>query len=242
MAFKDFLSKILYEGENTENPEKPEVTAEEMANFEQSMTTQTEGGEDIVAMAQKIIFDSQAASDADEYPDISNVQTVLETAGEGADNELIKRILVNFMNCSPEDLLKDGNLRKEAILTAIEQTRQQSAALSAAKAEEEQGLVQAERDAEAACTAAISQANTESERLIQEEKERSAQIIAEIRKQTEDATIAAKELRDSTLQSIADQRAENETAIRNSAALVAETEKHGNTIIAQVEAWIQRLM
>lgn len=237
--FTDFLNRIFYEEGSTLAEETPQLTQEEMATFESSVTE--EAGENIIEMAKKIIVDSQMESDNDEYPDISNVQSVLDTAGVDADHELIRKILRNFANCDPAELEKDGISRKEAILNAIEQTRQQAAALKNEKVNDEQALAQAEKDAEAACTEAISQANIESEKAIEEEKARSAAIIAEIRQKTDSATEAAKQQRDATLDSIATQRAENEAVLHKSANLVAETEKQGQVVINQIDTWLEYL-
>ncbi len=238
--FTDFLNRVLYEeGSNTPAEETPQLTEEEKAAFEATMAE--ESGENVVEMATRIIMESQLGSDNDEFPDISNVQSVLDTAGVDADHELIRKILKNFAHCDPAELEKDGVGRKQAILDAIEQTKQQAAALKAEKATDEQMLAQAEKDAEAACTEAISQANMDSEKAIEEEKARSAAIIAEIRQRTEQATEAAKQQRDSTLESISAQRAENEAALKKSANLVAETEKQGQVVISQIDTWLDYL-
>ena len=237
--FTDFLNRFLYEGEENTTADTQQLSPEEIASFEASVSE--DGGENVTEMAKRIIADSQVASDNDEFPDISNVQTVLETTGTEASHELIRNILTNFAHCDPIELEKDGNIRKQAILDAIEQVKQQSAALKVEKANDEQTLSQAERDAEAACTAAISEANIASEQAIEEEKARSAAIIAEIRRNTETATEAAKQQRDSTLESIAAQRAENEAALRKSAELVAETERQGQLIVAQIVEWLNYL-
>ena len=159
--FTDFLNRFLYEEGEKAPTDAPQVTPEEMASFEASVSE--EGGESIVEMAKKIIADSQVASDNDEYPDISNVQSVLDTTGTEASHELIRNILTNFAHCNPAELEHDGITRKQAILNAIEQVKQQAAALKVEKEGEEQALAQAERDAEAACTEAISQANLASQ-------------------------------------------------------------------------------
>lgn len=234
--FTDFLNRVFYEEGSTPAEETSQLTEEEKAAFEATMAE--EGGESVVEMAQRIIMDSQVGSDNDEFPDISNVQSVLDTAGADADHELIRKILVNFAHCDPAELEKDGVGRRQAILDAIEQTRQRATALKTEKANDEQVLAQAEKDAEAACTEAISQANIDSERAIEEEKARSAAIIAEIRQRTEQATEAAKQQRDSTLESISAQRAENEAALKKSASLVAETEKQGLVVISQIDTWL----
>lgn len=234
--FKDFLNRALYEEESTTSTEASQLTPEELATFDASMSE--ENGENISEMAQRIIADSQVEFDNDEYPDISNVQTALDTAGSGEDHELIRRMLVNYANCNPADLEKDGLNRKQSIQNVIEQTKQQAAALKAEKNNDEQLLVQNERDAEKACTDAISQANLESEQAIEEEKRRSAAIIAEIRQRTDEATTAAKQQRDATLENIAAQRAENEAALCKSANLVAEIEKQGQVVINQIDTWL----
>lgn len=236
MAFKDFINRMLYEDVHTPEAEASEPTPEEMATFEVAMS---EGdGENVTEMAQNIIAESQVESDNDEYPDISNVQTALDTAGSGENHELIRRILVNYAGCNPDDLEKDGIKRREAVMNAIENTKQQAAALKAEKANEELALDQAERDAEAACTDAITQANVACEQAIREEKERSAAIIAEIRKRADDATAAAKQQRDETLETLSAQRTENEAVLRRSAALVAETEKQGQVVIGKIDEWL----
>lgn len=237
--FTDFLNRVLYEQGEAPAEEMPQLTEEEMATFEESMSE--EGGESVVEMAKKIILESQVESDNDEYPDICNVQSVLDTAGVDADHELIQKILKNFVHCDPADLEKDGASRRQAILNAIEETRQKSAAIKLEKANDEQSLAQAEKEAEAACTEAISKANIESEQAIEEEKARSAAIIADIRQRTDAATEAAKQERDTTLESIAIQRAENEASIRKSVELVAETEKQGQSVINQIDTWLSYL-
>lgn len=238
-TFKDFLGRVLYEEENTTGVETSELTQEEMATFEASMTEET--GENVAEKARAIIAESQIEADNDEYPDIVNVQTALDTAGSGENHELIRRILVNYAGCNPEELEKDGIKRREAIMKAIEHTQQQAAVLKSEKANEEQALIQAEREAEAACTEAINQANVACEQAIEEEKRRSAAIIAEIRQRTDDATVAAKQQRDETLETLSTQRAENEAVLRNSAALVAETEKQGQIVVSQIDEWLSYL-
>lgn len=233
--FADFLNRVLYE-EGSTAPTDTALTEEEKAEFEVAIATASD--ESVAEMACKIIAESQIESDNDQYPDISNVQSVLDTAGIDADHELIRKILKNFVHCDPAELEQDGITRRQAILNAIEQTRQQAAALKSEKATDEETLAQEERDAETACTEAISQANQDSERAIEEEKARSAAIIAEIRKNTDAATEAAKQQRNATLESIATKRAENEEALRKSASLVAETERQGNIVIGQIDTWL----
>lgn len=239
--FSDFLNRIFYEDGSTppQPTEEPQLTQEEVAAFEASVSN--ENSEDVTEMAKRIIVGSQTESDNDEYPDICNVQVVLDTAGTDADHQLIRKILTNFVHCDPDGLEKDGIGRKQAILNAIEQIKQQAAALKTEKASDEEALVQAEKDAETACTQEISQANSESEAEIEAEKKRSAAIIAEIRQKTDAATEAAKQKRNAALESIAAQRAENEAALRKSADLVAETEKQGQTVIAQIDEWLDYL-
>ena len=237
--FKDFISRALYEEEPAPEAEASEPSPEEMATFEASMSE--ENGENVTEKAQAIIEDSQVESDNDEWPDISNVQTALDTAGSGENHELIRRILVNYARCNPDDLEKDGIKRRQAIMDAIQRTQQQAAALKAEKASEEQALLQAEREAEATCTAAINQANIECEQAIQEAKKQLAEIIANVRQKADDATVAAKQKRDETLETLSAQRAENEAVIRNSAALVAETEKYGQSVINQIDEWLSYL-
>ncbi len=234
--FTDFLNRFLYEEGSTPAEEMPKLTQEEMSTFETSMSE--EGGENISEMAQRIIIESQVKSDNDEYPDICNVQSVLDTAGVDVDHELVRKILENFAHCDPEELEKDGISRRQAIMDAIEQTKKQAENLKVQKANEEHDLTQAEKEAEAVCTEAISQANIQSEREIEEEKARSAAIIAEIRQRTDSATEAAKQQRDTTLKNIAAQRAENESALHKSANLVAETEKQGQMVINQIDTWL----
>ena len=136
--FKDFLTRAFYEEESTPTPEaeSSEPTPEEMATFQASMS---EGdGENVSEIAQNIIAESQVESDNDQYPDISHVQTALDTAGSGENHELIRRILVNYARCNPDDLEKDGLKRRQSVLNAIEHTKQQAATLKAEKAAEEQ--------------------------------------------------------------------------------------------------------
>lgn len=243
--FTDFLNRVFYENASAETPEVPEtletenLTQEEMATFEASMSEEYD--EDVTQMAQRIIADSQIEFDNDEYPDISNVQSVLDTVGTKAEPEMIRKCLKNFLNCEPDDLEKDGIGRKQAILNAIEKIKQQAVALKAEKANDEQTLLQTEKDAETACTEAISQALTESEKAIEEEKARSAEIIAEIRRKAELATEEAKQERDTTLESISAKRAENETALKKSNNLVTETERQGQLVIDQVNALLKYL-
>ena len=237
--FADFLNRVFYEEERVEVAETKELTGEEMAKFEAVVSE--EGTESVAQIAQKIIADSQVESDNDEYPDICNVQSVLETAGLEADHELVRKILKNFAKCDPEMLQKDGSKRKAAIQNAIDLTKKQAEALKAEKVKDEESLSQAEKEAEAACTEAIANANSESERAIEEEKARSAAIIAEIRQKTDEATEEAKKQRDASLESIAAQRAENEAALKKSANLVAETEKCGQVVINQIDTWLNYL-
>lgn len=245
--FKDFLNRVFYEEGNTPSEEQqelpleevPTLSPEEMATFEASISEEDE--ENVAEMAQKIIMDSQINSDNDEYPDICNVQDALDTVGVDVNHELICNVLRNYAHCDPAELEKDGINRKQAILNAIEQTKQQAAALKTEKVNDEQALIQAEKDAEAACTEAIAQANAESEKAIEEEKARSAAIIAQIRQNTDLATDEAKQQRDSTLESIAQQRAENEAALHKSANLVAETEKQGQAVINKIDTWLSYL-
>lgn len=231
--FGEFLNRVLYEEGAAE---KPTVTEEEMATFEASVAESS--GENVTAKAQQIITDSQVDSDNDEYPDISNVQEVLDTAGVDAPHELIQKILKNFAHCDPADLEKDGINRKQAILNAIEQVKQQAATLKAEKAADEQTLIEAERAAETACSEAIAQANADSEKAIEEERTRSAAIIAEIRQRTDEATEAAKQQREATREEIAAKRSENETALQNSANLVAEIERQGQIVVSQIDVWL----
>ena len=246
--FSDFLSRTFYEEESkppkeveqaAEEVEIPQLSQEEIAMFEVSISE--EGQEDVVVMAQNIIKESQVESDSDEYPDICNVQTVLDTAGSDANHELVQKILLNFAKCDPVEVEKDGINRRQAIVNAIDRTKQQAAALKNEKAKDEAALVQAEKDAEVACTEAISLANTESEKAIEEEKARSAAIIAEIRQRTDAATEEAKRQREAKLESIAIQRAENEATLQKSADLVAETEKQGQSVINQIDTWLSYL-
>lgn len=243
--FTDFLNRVFYENGGTEETEVTEgsealnLTQEEMADFETSMSE--ENDEDVTQMAQRIIADSQIEFDNDEYPDISNVQSVLDTVGSEADPEMIRKCLKNFLNCEPDDLQKDGMNRRQAISDAIEKTKQQAVNLKSEKANDEQILLQEEKDAETACTEAISKVLAESEQAIEEEKARSAEIIAEIRRNTDIATESAKQERDATLESIAAKRAENEVALKKSANLVAETERQGQVVIDQVNALLKYL-
>lgn len=237
--FTDFLNRIFYEEGGSLTAETTESTQEGMEALDAPVPEVND--ENVTQMAQRIIADSQIESDNDEFPDISNVQSVLDTAGIDADHELIRKILTNFAHCDPEALEKDGITRKQAILNAIEQVKQQAADLKSEKLKDEEALSQAEKDAEAACTEAISQANIESEKAIEEEKARSAAIIAEIRQKTEAATEAAKQERTTTLESISAQRAENETTLQRSANLVAETERQGQIIIKQIDTWLAYL-
>ena len=241
--FTDFLNRICYEETGTvateTSEESTEITQEETEAFETSMSE--ENGENIAEMAKKIIADSQVESDNDEFPDICNVQSVLDTAGMDADHELVRKILTNFVHCNPDELELDGVNRKQAILDAIDRTKKQAEALKQEKARDEENLMQAEREAESACTEAISQANMESERAIEEEKARSAAVIAEIRKNTDSAIELAKQQRDITLENISMQRTENEATINKSASLVTETEKYGQTVVNQIEVWLEYL-
>ena len=235
--FKDFLSRLLYEEKST--TEFTESTTEEMAEFEASVSEQN--CEDVSERAKAIITDSQIEADNDEYPDISNVQTALETAGSSENHELIRRMLINYAGCNPDELEKDGVKRKEAIQKAIADTKQQADTLKATKAKEEAALKEAEKNTEAAYTEAINQANVACEQAIEEEKQRSAAIIAEIRQKADDATAAAKQERDERLEALSLQRNENEALLRNSNALVVEIEAHGNLVIKQIDEWLSYL-
>ncbi len=246
--FSNFMHRLFYEDDEpkaeievteTPQPEQTELSEEEVAEFEESVST--ESTENIPEKAKKIIIDSQIASDNDEYPDISNVETVLMSVGDSCNTEMIQKILINVSGLNLEGLKTDGSIRKQAILDAIAQMREKTTALRDAKAQEEQALVQAEKDIESACTAAISEANSASEKAIEEEKARSATVIAEIRNRTEQETAAAHEQRDLALKDIAKQRSENESAVRNATDLMSETEKQGNVIINQIDKWLSCL-
>lgn len=231
--FKKFLNQVLYEEAPTPEEKSSIPTPEEMEAFETTMATT--GGDDVTEMARTIIADSQVDSDNDEFPDISNVQNALETAGSGENHELIRRILVNYGGFDPADLEKDGVKRRQAIVDAITRVQQQDVALKASKADEEQSLTQAEKAAETSCTEAITQANVACEEAIEAEKQRSAAIIASIRQKAEDDTQAAKQARDETLAALAAQRSDNDAALRKSAALVAEVENQGNIVISKID-------
>lgn len=248
--FTDFMNRVFFEEESTEVTELPEITDEEKAKFEATMSD--EKTENVTEMAQKIISESQVESDNDEYPDISVVQSVLDSVGADANHTVIRNVLTNFAKCEPEAVEKDGNNRKIAIQNAIEQIKKQSEALRAEKIADEESLSQAEKQAEASCTEAIAQANIASEQAIEAEKarlaaaieaekERSATIIAEIRQSTDAATEEAKQQRSTTLESIAAQRAENEAALQKSANLEAEIERQGQIIINQIDEWLSYL-
>lgn len=236
--FKKFLEKTLFEGDPTTGTNEA-PTAEEMQTFEATLAT---GGapEDIKAQAQAIIMESQADSDADEYPDISNVQAALDTAGSGENKELIVRIL-SFGGFTPEALKQDGVKRRQAIVDAVQRIIQQNAALKQAKDADDQAIAKAESDAETAYTDAINAANTACAQAIEEEKRRSAEIIEGIRKRAEEEAAAAKQERDDTLAELATRHSENDTARTQSAALAAETDAQGNVVIAKIDEWLSYL-
>lgn len=241
----DFINRVFYENGGTEVTKTQEteetlnLTQAEMASFEASMSE--ENDEDVTQMAQRIIADSQIEFDTDECPDICKVQSVLDTVGTDAEPEMIRKCLKNFLNCEPDDLEKDGMGRKQAILNAIEKVKQQAAVLKSEKANDEQTLLQAEKDAETSCTEAISKLLSESDQAIEEEKARSAEIIAEIRRNADIATESAKQERNATLEGIAAKRTENEVALKKSANLVAEIERQGQVVIDQVNALLKYL-
>ena len=214
-------------------------TAEEMQTFEATIAS---GGapEDIKAQAQAIIMESQADSDSDEYPDISNVQTALDTAGSGENKALIVRIL-SFGGFTPEALKLDGVKRRQAIVDAVQRIVQQNAALKQAKDADDQAIAQAESDAETAYTEAINAANTACAQAIEEEKRRSAEIIEGIRRRAEEESTAAKQQRDDTLAELANRHSENDTARAQSAALAAETDAQGKVIITKIDEWLSYL-
>lgn len=234
--FKKFLEKTFLEEDTTTGTENA-PTAEEMQTFEATIAS---GGnsEDIKAMAQGIIAESQMDSDNDEFPDISNVQNALDTAGSGDNKELILRILVNYGGFDPVALKQDGIKRRQAILDAIQRIQQQDAALKQAKDAEDQEIAQAESAAETACTDAINAANNACTQAIEEEKRRSAEIIAGIRQKAEDDAAAAKQLREDTLAELATRRADNDTARTQSAALAVETSTQGNLVISKIDEWL----
>lgn len=237
--FKKFLEKTFLEEEPTTGTENV-PTAEEIQTFEATVAS---GGntEDIKAMAQAIIAESQMDSDNDEFPDISNVQNALDTAGSGDNKELILRILVNYGGFDPAALKQDGIKRRQAILDAIQRIQQQDAALKQAKDAEDQEIAQAESAAETACTDAINAANNACTQAIEEEKRRSAEIIAGIRQKAEDDAAAAKQLREDTLTELATRRADNDTARIQSAALAAETSAQGNLVISKIDELLSYL-
>lgn len=239
--FKEFLTNVFYQDENVAREETEKLDKEDVAAFEESLETVSDEtmSEDVVEKARKIILDSQINSDNDEFPDISNIQTVLDTvAGNQFDNELIKKLLINLLHLEPDGLEKDGNGRRQAILDVINKTKEYVISLKEEKSKDEQNLIQAEKDAESNYTEAVTKANAESERQIEEEKARSAAIIADIRRKTEEATEAAKQVREETLNTIAAHRNENEAEIRKVTALSEETEKQGQAIINQIDIWL----
>ena len=236
--FKKFLEKALFEGDTTTGTNDV-PTAEEMQTFEATIAS---GGapENIKAQAQAIIMESQADSDSDEYPDISNVQTALDTAGSGENKELIIRIL-SFGGFTPEALKQDGVKRRQAIVDAVQRIVQQNAALKQAKDADDQAIAQAESDAETAYTEAINAANTACAQAIEEEKRRSAEIIEGIRRRAEDESAAAKQQRDDTLAELANRHSENDTARAQSAALAAETDAQSKVVITKIDEWLSYL-
>lgn len=236
--FKKFLEKTFLEEDTTTGADEV-PTAEEMQTFEATIAT---GGtpEDIKAQAQAIITDSQADSDSDEFPDISNVQTALDTAGSGDNKDLIIRIL-SFGGFTPEALKLDGVKRRQAIVDAVQRIIQQNAALKQAKDADDQAIAQAESEAETAYTEAVNAANTACAQAIEEEKRRSAEIIEGIRKKAEKDTAAAKQTRDDTLTELANRHSENDTARTQSAALAAETDAQGKIVIAKIDEWLSYL-
>ena len=236
--FKKFLEKTLFVEDST--PGTNEVpTAEEMQTFEATIAS---GGapEDIKAQAQAIIMESQADSDSDEYPDISNVQTALDTAGSGENKELIVRIL-SFGGFTPEALKLDGVKRRQAIVDAVQRIVQQNAALKQAKDADDQAIAQAESDAETAYTEAINAANTACAQAIEEEKRRSVEIIEGIRRRAEEESAAAKQQRDDTLAELANRHSENDTARAQSAALAAETDAQSKVVLTKIDEWLSYL-
>lgn len=234
--FKAFLEKTFFEDETPSSAETA-LTEEEMQTFE---VTVESGGttEDIKAMAQGIIAESQLDSDSDELPDISNVQTALETAGSGDNKELILRILINYGGFDPAALKQDGIKRRQAIVDAIQRIERQDATLKQAKDADDQEIAQAKVAAETACTEAINAANTACTQAIEEERRRSEEIIAGIRKKAEEDAAAAKQLRDDTLTKLDNRGADNDVARTQSSALTEETKLQGDAVIKQIDIWL----
>lgn len=229
--FKKFLGGIFYE--ETTNPE--ETTTPTAAQEEAFNAALNSENNDVVEMARQLIFASQEACDNDELPDISNVMNAVETAGSGENHELIRRMLQNLMGMNPDDLVKDGLNRKEAIMSAIKAVQSQDACLKAQKAEDEKALRQAETDAGSACTQAITDANNACELAIEEVKRRADEEIAALRQKAEEDTAAAKQIRDENLAAIAEQRSGNEAELRNSAQYAEAVETQGTLAIAKVD-------
>lgn len=236
-SFKKFLEKAFLEEETT--PGTNDVpTEEDMQSFEATVTS-GESSEDITVQAQAIIQDSQAAFDADEFPDISRVQDALNTA-ESDDKKLILRI-ITYGGFDPAGLKQDGINRRQAITDAIQRINQQNETLKQAKDADDLAIAEAESAAETEYTTSVTDINNQAAKLIEDEKRRSAEIIAGIRQKAEEDTAAAKKLREDTLEELSARRTDNDTARDNSAALAAAVEASGKTVISQIDNWMSYL-
>ena len=229
--FTKALAKLFFEQETPVADEDTTVpTAFEQESFDAAVTSEAQ---DVAEIARQQIIASQEHCDTDDLPDIGNVLRAVETAGTGDDHQLIRRILQNFGGHNPDDLVQDGNNRKNAIERTIKNAQNQGNELKALKATENQALLQAETDAGTTCTQKINEINTACDEAIAEEMRRSKEIIDGLRKQAEDSITAAKQERDEELARIAEARDGNNAAIRSSALYVEAIETEGARAIAE---------
>ena len=237
--FKKVLVGLLYKDVPDSEPEtEPTPTAEQEEAFVSAVTSE---GDDVVEMARQLIIRSQDACDNDELSDISNVMKAVETAGSGADHELIRRMLQNLLNLDPDELKQDGINRRDAIAKAIASAKAQDSSLKAEKAEEEQNLRQSEADANSTCTQETTGINTACDSAIEEVKRQAEEQIAALRKQAEQDVEAAKQKRADKLQEIADKREANEAELRRSAQYAEAVEQEGNLAITKIDELLNYL-
>lgn len=241
-GFKALFNKLIYEDEQSpgndskSNLTKAEESIEQPSEFEGVVSTDS----DVSETARSIIEECQRVFDP--ATSISRVQEVLELLGPEAEALVVQRVLAKITGCDLTLIKEDGIARREAIKKAIGDTKTNGETLRQTKAQEEIALKEAEKEAEKAYTDAVNTANQECELAIQEERTRCEIAIEEIRKSAEETISAAKKTRDASLSSISMQRESNETCLRQSAALVAETEKTGNDEIGKINKWLESLL
>lgn len=242
-GFKALFNRLIYEDEgkvadnvSEATPLSEEETTEETSVFSEGITEDS----DVTETARNIIEDCQKVFD--QATSISKVQEVLELLGPDAEAIVVQRVLAKITGCDLTLIKEDGIARREAIKKAIDDTKASGDTLRQSKAEEENYLKEAEKQAETTYTETVTDANQECEERIQEERRKCELAIEEIRKKAEEAISNAKERRDASLSDIAMQRESNEECLKKSSLLIAETEKAGNTEIEKIDNWLKSLL